>query len=337
MFEPVRGKAGERAVGKAPQRGRIQRCIGGDHDHDTAVAGRGRRLQRARDLRRIGQRLPHRYAGHGQVAAEIALHQHADGVAALRRFEPARAGADAALPAERDRAGAGADRAFLDLAVRQPCQRLFDLHRAHRACADVAEVAVVGFADDRIDRAHLFHAGLGEQVGGQRVGDLPHAQRAGQQYRRFQFAQFLYLGHAKQLAEAVADHDRRRHALQVDVAAVRDDRGHAGVEARALRQRGMADADAGDVGDRVAGASRQRADDDAGVAGTGPRSGRRGRGCIRRQECDDGRGEQQGRQKSHAAMLARSGTSACHRRKEAPERRPGQRPVSGRCRPSLRR
>ena len=215
---------------------------------------------------RVRQDLPHRHPGDGQLAAEVALHQHADRVSTFARHKPARTGADAALPAERDRAGAGADAAFFHLAMRERGQRLLHQRRGQRPGADVAEVAVVGLADHRVDRAHVVHARLSQQPVHGRVGDLPGAQGAGQQDRRLQFAQLLHLGDPGQLAVAVADHDRRRHPLPVQVARMRHDRGDAGMQARAFDQGGVADTDTVHVGDRVARPRCHRADHHPGRA-----------------------------------------------------------------------
>ena len=53
-----------------------------------------------------------------QHAAEIALHQHADGPATQRCRQPARRRADAALPAEAAHAGAGTDGSLREGAAR---------------------------------------------------------------------------------------------------------------------------------------------------------------------------------------------------------------------------
>ena len=62
----------------------------------------------------LPERPSDRRAGDVEDAAIIGLDEHADRPAAELRRQPARAGADAPLPAERDRAGAGADRPFRD-------------------------------------------------------------------------------------------------------------------------------------------------------------------------------------------------------------------------------
>ena len=67
-----------------------------------------------------------------------------------------------------------------------------------------------------------------------------------------------------ELARAVHACRARRHRLEEDVAAeARHDRRDAGVVGVRVR---VADADAGDVGDRVRGPGRQQADPDAGLA-----------------------------------------------------------------------
>ena len=112
--------------------------------------------------------------------------------------------------------------------------------------------------------------GRARSVGDHRVGRLPDAERAGEQDRRLQLAQLGHLGHADQLAEAVAHMDRGRHPFLEEVAGVRQDGGHSGADRVALAHRGVAHRDAGDVGDGVERAGRQHARGDAELAGAGP-------------------------------------------------------------------
>src|SRR5207248_506356 len=89
-------EAHDAALGHALQVARVDRRVGGD-DNDARAAGG------------TGGGGGDGHAGDGEVAAEVRLHQHAHGVAA----RAARRRADAALESEGDRAGAGADGAFL--------------------------------------------------------------------------------------------------------------------------------------------------------------------------------------------------------------------------------
>ncbi len=98
-------------------------------------------------------------AGDGEHAAEIGLDKDADCVATDIGREVARGGADAAFPAEGDRAGAGADGAFLDGAALGAFYGGEDVVGGDVAAANVAEVSVIGFADYRVDGQHIFIAG----------------------------------------------------------------------------------------------------------------------------------------------------------------------------------
>jgi hypothetical protein len=141
---------------------------------------------------------------------------------------------------------------------------------ADRPRTDVVQHAVVRLAHDGVDRAHRLHPGACEQPLDHRVGRLPDAERAGQQDRRLELAELLELCRADQLAEAIGDVERRRHALAVEVAAVRKDRGHAGAHRVALDDGRLADAHAGDVGDRVQRPRRHHADRDTGFTRARP-------------------------------------------------------------------
>ena len=106
----------DRARREALEVPRVERRVGGDDDHAGAVGVR-------RDSACIGAAALGVSSFHtgtpsiDEPAAVVALHEDADRPGVVRRAaRPSRRGADAALPAERDRAGAGADRAFLDRA-----------------------------------------------------------------------------------------------------------------------------------------------------------------------------------------------------------------------------
>src|SRR5690606_37392699 len=93
----------------------------------------------------------------GEDAAVVALHEHADGPAAERCGQSTGAGANAALPAERDRARARADGALLDGPGGRGLERAAHVLGPDGAGADVVERAVVGLADDGVDGPHVLH------------------------------------------------------------------------------------------------------------------------------------------------------------------------------------
>ena len=139
--------------------------------------------------------------------------------------------------------------------------------------AYVIEQAVVGLGHDRVDAAGLFVAGQRHHPLQQRICDPRRVQGAGQQDGCLDLAQFLDLGRAHQLAVAVPDKDRGGHPLMQHVSVVRKNGGHAGANVRASDQGGMTHAHAGHIGDGVARPGRQRANDDAQVAGAAPSAG----------------------------------------------------------------
>ena len=145
-----------------------------------------------------------------------------------------------------------------------------DLVGAKRSGPDVAEEPIIGLTHHRIDGIDLLHAGQGKHVADQAVGHSGHVECARQKNGRFQLAQFVDLGHADQLAEAVADDHRRRHLLVKQVLVVRQDGGDAGVEAWLLFQREVPDPDARHVGDVIVRAGGQVADLQAEGPGSRP-------------------------------------------------------------------
>ena len=101
-----------------------------------------------------------------------------------------------------------------------------------------------------IDRT-FCHPRLLEHPPDHRVRRLPHAERAGEQDRRLELAELSKLRHAGDLPEPVADVQRGGHAIGEQVAAVRQNRRHAGAHRVAFDHGRLPDAHAGDVGDRV--------------------------------------------------------------------------------------
>src|SRR5690606_36300362 len=198
-----------------------------------------------------------------------------------------RQGAVYALEAERHRPGASADVALRDRAAAGGGDGVEHVLPGDVAAADVVEVAVVGFADHRIDRTHVVVPGEGERVVDQRVRRGGHGERVGRHDRGFDVAQLRDLGGAGQLAEAVADVHRGRHLLAEDVARVRHDRGDAGAHVVAANQGLVADGHAGDVGDRVPVPRGQDAERDPVVAQVPVLR-------VRRQACGQARGQGEG-------------------------------------------
>ena len=224
--------AQERAAGQALETERVQRRVGRHDDHDGAVPA----LQLV--LQVIATQLaPDRRAADGEDAAEVGLHQHAHGPAAERGGEPARGGADPSLPAEGDRAAPGADAPLLDRPLARAAQRLQHVRLRDRPLADVVQVAVVRLAHHDVHRLHVLVPRERQQPAEDGVRHARDAQRAGQDDRRLQLAQLPDLRDARELAEAVPHRHRGRDLFLERVAAVREDRGHAGVDRVARRSR----------------------------------------------------------------------------------------------------
>ena len=126
--------------------------------------------------------------------------------------------------------------------------------------ANVAQVSVIGFADHRIDGAHLLVARQGQHVTDQRVGHARHAGGGSQQDGRFDVAHFIHLGGAGQLSETIARENRTGHFFAVEIAGMRQNRGYAGPDVVAANNGGLSDFDTGNVGDRIKRTGRQDAD-----------------------------------------------------------------------------
>ena len=179
---------------------------------------------------------PHRHAVHGQHAAEVRLDENAERVAAEALGQPPRRGADAALPAEGHRARARTDRALRHRPARRGPDGREDVLAAHRQGADVVERAVVRLAHERVHRAHVLVAGLGERPGHDRLDRGPDRERVRQHDRRLDGPQLAHLGRARELPERVADEDGSRHLLLEEVAPVGQHGGDAGAHARRPRR-----------------------------------------------------------------------------------------------------
>ena len=101
----------DRPTGETLELARIERRVGGDDDHARAV-GRRHLVADFASLRR--QLAPNGHTAHREASTEVRLHEHAHGPGVRLHQHASRRCADTAFPAERDRAGPGADRAFGD-------------------------------------------------------------------------------------------------------------------------------------------------------------------------------------------------------------------------------
>jgi hypothetical protein len=196
----------------------------------------------------------------GEDAAEIGLHEDADGVSTEIGREVARGGADAAFPAEGDRSGACADSAFFYGSWLSVFYSGEDVVRCDVAAANVAEVSVIGFADNRIDGQHIFVTGKGEHVGDQGVRYERDAGGGSQEDGRFDIAEFLYLRGAREFSETVADEYGAGDFFAIEIAGVRQNGSHAGADVVSADYGGVSDFYAGNVGDGVKRAGREDAD-----------------------------------------------------------------------------
>lgn len=83
----------------------------------------------------------------------------------------------------------------------------------HVAAADVVQIAIIGFANNRIDGEDVLIAGLSKRVfdgAGDAFGD---AQRVGENDGRFQVAQLFHLRAAGEFAEGIGREYRRGNLL----------------------------------------------------------------------------------------------------------------------------
>ena len=147
-------------------------------------------------------------------------------------------------------------------------QRGVDRLRCNWAIANGVQATVICFADDGIDRGDAFHSWLCDELRDECVGRAPDAQGTGEQDWRFEFAEFLDLGGAHELAEGVADVDGCGNAIEEEIAGVRQDGRDARMDGVAADDGGVADFHAVDIGDGVVRAWRKDAGCHAEVTGT---------------------------------------------------------------------
>ncbi len=244
------------------------------------------------------------------AAAEVGLHQHADGVAAVVGRQPARRGADAALEAVADHPGAAADVAFGHRSTAGIVERLEHVRLLHVTAADVVQRAVPGLGHDRQEApvalgVPLGHVGDGGVVHGADAAGVGDEDRVRQ---RLEVADPVRPGH---LAVAVQRVGGGEDGGVPDVLA-RQHRGDAGAHrtsadlerALAAHDRGVADQHAVDVGDGVVGPGGQRADGDAEL--TRPLACRRLCRQARVDGDDSGQHGQQQQRRAHPRILPRA-------------------------------
>jgi len=219
---------------------------------------------------------PHGHAHDRQIPTEVRLHQHPNRPSSLRRRQPPARSADPALPSKRDGPPPRAHRPFGDGSLGRAVNGGEHVCLGDRTGADVAEKAVVRLGDHGVGRADVLVARAAEQPGEHGVGGAGDAQRAGQHDGRLELSQLVDLRRARELPEPVPDDDRRGDLVAKRIAAVRQNRGDAGVDRIPAGDRCVADAHAGDVGDCIEGARGEGADDDAEVAGAGAGLGGQG-------------------------------------------------------------
>ena len=238
---------------------REERRVRRDQDDDRAGAF-GRPRQR-HDVR--PDPLADGDAVHAQTRplAVVRLHEDADHPAVL---SDSRRGADSALEAVADHAGAAADGALVDRAVARPLERLLHVLGLDVEAVDVVQEAVPGLAHDR--EAPVVLAGVGR--GDERIANDSHRVRVREADRRRQLARVAHPLEPGQLAVAVDPVRAGEERL-----GRRDDDGDSGPDVLAFDQRRVSDPDPGHVGDRILGPGREPADLD-------PRS--RARGCTPR-------------------------------------------------------
>ncbi len=263
--DPVGGAGGD-----PPERVRVDRRVGRDHDHDRAPGRVGvelgePRLRRARSRVHVGilrrrppveesraaQPTAHLDAADLQRAAEVRLDEDAQRVGRIAyAYAPAR-GADSALEPERGGAGARTDRSLVDRPRARRIDRGRHFGRSDARGPDRVQIGVVRLPDDGVDRAHALAGRVLEGPADEPVRGAADRQRVRQDDGSLDRPQLLDLRDARQLPESVGHVERSRHLLGEDVACMRPDGRDPGPDRIALDQGDLADRDAGHIGDRV--------------------------------------------------------------------------------------
>jgi len=88
---------------------------------------------------------------------------------------------------------------------------------------DVVQVSVVCFADQRVDGLDILVSRQSQHVVDERVRNTRHTQGGCEQDRSFDFAKFIHLGGASQLAEGVTEEDRAGHLFAENISGMWQD------------------------------------------------------------------------------------------------------------------
>jgi hypothetical protein len=176
---------------------------------------------------------------------------------------------------ERHCSGACADRTFLDRPALGGLNGGEHVLSRDVPSSDVVQVAVVRFANQRVDRLHILVSRQGQHVVDQRICHTWHAQGRCEQDRGLDLAEFIHLGRTRQLAEGVAYEDRARNLFAEQIAGMRPDGGDTRAHVVATDDGRVPDFDAGNIGDRIERIPWEDAHLQRQVRGTWPRIGRR--------------------------------------------------------------
>ena len=200
-------------------------------------------------------------------AAEIRLHERANGKITQRGWQMAATRADPAFPAKTTGPRARADRAFGYRTRAGIRQRGKEMLLAYMAPLDIIQKTIVALTDDRVDRARgnanrwvLLHSMLG-----QGIGDQPNVERIGQGNWCFEHAQFAHLFKTARLAKTVDRMHGGANFFLKEIARMRHNHGDASADRAvagaqrsfAFDQRCVANAHPSHIGDRVVWPRRQ--------------------------------------------------------------------------------
>ena len=202
-------------------------------------------------LRRRLQFLPDRNSRDGKAATEICLNEDTHHKSALFFRQMARTRADPAFPSEGNRALARPDRALFDRSGAGFLQGALDVFRLDLKTADVVELPVICFADQRVHAADIFITRKSKDPIGQGCGCVPHAESVCQHNGCLDLPDFVDLRGAHKFAKRVVSENCTRDFLLKDIARVRQDRGDTGANALTLGDRNLADLHAPYVRDAV--------------------------------------------------------------------------------------
>ena len=117
--------------------------------------------------------------------------------------------------------------------------------------ANVVEPAIIGLADERVDRSNLLVSWLVQRPAHNSFQRCSNAKRIGQRDRCFNRAEFIDLRRTGELAECVAHIDGPGHLLLKDIAGMRNDYRDPGPNVIARYEGRMSHADAGHIRDGV--------------------------------------------------------------------------------------